>query len=65
MKRRRLEKGCEGSLGKKEEKGFRLEVGDYHFGGPASDVYAPSPSGFTPSEFSQENKKTLRLEKGT
>ena len=38
MKRRRLEKGCEGSLGKKEEKGFRLEVGDYHFGGPASDI---------------------------
>ena len=27
-----------------------MEVGDFHFGGPASDVYAPSPSGFTPSD---------------
>ena len=29
----RLEKGCEGSLRKKEEKGLRLEVGDLYFGG--------------------------------
>ena len=34
----RLEKGCEGSLRKKEEKGLRLEVGDLYFGGPALDI---------------------------
>ena len=38
------------ALGLHDNWGWRLEVGDFHFGGPASFVYAPGPSGLTPSD---------------